>query len=581
MKHVFLRALLVVLATCGAHVRAGERIAGWKADDERIEVSLTSVFDPPPPTGCQPVLVNIRNGGVETRTWRFDFTSTEGYRSEGAVRSSFRVEVEAGKAVTQQVIVPLVRTGSHYYGSGHSLSVIATTPGLDAKSDTQHDERVGDRLPAIAMSKALAETSLVGLNNHLSSSSSSSRGSLFASQFDPAELPEDWLGLSGFDFMFITRAEWDAVSPGARNAVLQWVRGGGRLEVYDKSDASTLSFLGLGDSRGTSVGRGGVYMQVWDGVKIAPVPTVGEYQAQPARAAKLDESWVRGWSLQFALGERSFAGWQVIIFLVVFGIIVAPVNLFVLAPSGRRQRLFLTTPAISVGASLLLIGLILLQDGTGGKGRRLVAVELFPDQATACVVQEQISRTGVLLRSGFTVPDGTLLEEPTLMQTPWTKREGHDGKPLEASFDGTNVGGNWFQSRSVQAQRLQRFVPTRGRVEYIAPAEENGAPTVVSSLDCELQAFAYTAKSGQVWTLPEGTTLKAGQRVTLVKGAMPPAILAARGLASEHTVQAVTAASAAGRFIALAQEAPTFAIPTHGSIKWEQDTILIFGTLHP
>ena len=84
--------------------------------------------------------------------------------------------------------------------------------------------------------------------------------------------------------------------------------------------------------------------------------------------------------------------------LVLFGILVGPVNLFVLAKSGRRHRLFITTPLISLGASLLLILLIIFQDGFGGRGMRRVLMEVRPDagQNAAFLHQEQIARTGIL-----------------------------------------------------------------------------------------------------------------------------------------------------------------------------------------
>ena len=56
--------------------------------------------------------------------------------------------------------------------------------------------------------------------------------------------------------------------------------------------------------------------------------------------------------------------------LIIFAVLVGPLSLFLWAPAGKRQRLFLLIPAISVGFSLLLLLLILAGDGTGGTGSR-------------------------------------------------------------------------------------------------------------------------------------------------------------------------------------------------------------------
>ena len=67
-------------------------------------------------------------------------------------------------------------------------------------------------------------------------------------------------------------------------------------------------------------------------------------------------------------------------FILVFAVLVGPVNLFWLADASRRHRLFWSTPLISVAASLLLVGVIALQDGFGGSGERVMATLLVPDE---------------------------------------------------------------------------------------------------------------------------------------------------------------------------------------------------------
>src|SRR5690606_18267044 len=112
-----------------------------------------------------------------------------------------------------------------------------------------------------------------------------------------------------------------------------------------------------------------------------------------------------------------------VVVLIAFGLLVGPVNLFVFAKSGQRHRLFITTPIISLATCALLILLILIQDGTGGRGERIVLMEVRPDadENRAYLHQEQVSRTGVLLGSSFELKESAVISPVPLADSPWTR----------------------------------------------------------------------------------------------------------------------------------------------------------------
>ena len=91
--------------------------------------------------------------------------------------------------------------------------------------------------------------------------------------------------------------------------------------------------------------------------------------------------------------------------LIIFAVLVGPLSLFLWAPAGKRQRLFLLIPAISVGFSLLLLLLILAGDGTGGTGSREVLIQVNPQDHSALISQNQICKTSVLLNNTFQLPE--------------------------------------------------------------------------------------------------------------------------------------------------------------------------------
>ncbi|NIP92090.1 MAG: hypothetical protein GWO24_00865, partial [Akkermansiaceae bacterium] len=85
-----------------------------------------------------------------------------------------------------------------------------------------------------------------------------------------------------------------------------------------------------------------------------------------------------------------------------------------------RHRLFITTPLISLGASLLLVVLILFQDGFGGSGQRVTLMEIGPEN-TAYLSQEQIARTGVLLKTGFTTTEHGYFSPVMIKDSRWAR----------------------------------------------------------------------------------------------------------------------------------------------------------------
>jgi hypothetical protein len=273
-----------------------------------------------------------------------------------------------------------------------------------------------------------------------------------------------------------------------------------------------------------------------------------------------------------AVKEEALDNAWLAIFLVLFAIMVGPVNLFVFAPADKRHRLFVTTPAIALVAALGLGITILVQDGTGGRGERRVFVALLPGENAAAVVQEQASRTGFLPRRAFALPDDATF---TVL-------------PLEAGmvFGGTNTvlerghgsaGGDWFQSRARQAQQLRRIVPTRARIEAVGVAP-NGAPIVQSSLGTSLREFSYKDRNGKMWKAPE---VPSGQRVTLQPTESPPYLesVVRGGSGNFYSVVAAVQADDAGRWWGRGGATDLAPIPTLRSIRWGESDVLYTGSL--
>jgi hypothetical protein len=167
----------------------------------------------------------------------------------------------------------------------------------------------------------------------------------------------------------MTDSDWSAVSPGGRNAILSWLRLGGQLVIYH-SGSSTLGTLGIPADSSYGI----VDLQtIGSDRKLDAVETIKLVDSKNpilTRSAATMNNYSGKWPLQALFGPQDFNYGVFIAVLILFGILVGPINLFLLAKSGQRHRLFITTPLISLGASVLLVGIIIFQDGFGGNRQR-------------------------------------------------------------------------------------------------------------------------------------------------------------------------------------------------------------------
>ncbi len=591
-----LPALLGLLLLPALGLAAGKSsMNGTRVLDEKngVSIEVELVFNPPPPSGCAPVFITAKNPTPDDKTWKFSSTSRAGGRNSHEASGSFVVQVPAKKNISQTLLVPLAadyETGGY---SSHNVTLRFNAPGYENQTFQSYDSRVEGHA-AIAMSQALAARNLSTLETSLGSTSPSHMSSgkgVFASEFDPSHLPEDWLGYNGFDVVMISDTEWQGASPGARTALVQWARMGGRLSIYAKSPTTTFASLGLpGEKSGSKpFSKGELEICTWNGTDLPPTETIARYASVDGRLNHLREAFNddKKWPLVNVLASKSFAEWQVIVFLLIFGVLVGPVNLFLLAPAGKRHKLFFTTPLISIGASLILVGLILFQDGTGGKGGRFLAVNVEPGDKTAYLEQDQFSRTGVLLSGGFETKEPVDISQVVMKDSEWTKlKKGGDGSALTTGIDSNRAfSGNWFQSRAEQGQTLRGLTATRAAIVVKSPsASPTAGPTVISQFEFPLTQLYHTDAKGTVWKSPDGQEIKTGVPVALVpadqnalKDFWNKATAPASQGASKGRLERETARNSA--FFASASTAPGFLIPTLSSITWVKDTVVLYGSM--
>lgn len=549
-------------------------------DSGKDRLKIVSVFDPLPSSGYAPLRVSAINSSSRDQLLRFDINSQiQSYPSSSNHRSRFSLPVPAGSSQSAVFMAPLAtdyQDRSSY--NNHQMEIVLTA-GLTRTYS--HSSRIGGGFPAIAISKSLNDKNSAALKEALEKKSSSSSrygNNDFGSRFTPQDVPEDWLSFSGFDYVMLTDLDWSRLRPGTQTALLQWARLGGNLHLYCEGEKPAHLPADEAD-----YGLGSIETFAWDGKNLNATQIVSRYWGRNERVKQIMDEHSDGskWTLLQALGDRSFNSWQVVIFLGIFAILVGPVNLFVLAPSGRRHRLFYTTPLLSLGASLVMVGIILLQDGIGGKGTRFVFVEIEPKEAAAYVTQKQVSRTGVLTGASFESKSPALIEPLIMPDTSWVKlKKGYNTQSVSLTQNGASREGNFFQSRAEQAQMLHTVVSTRARIELHPSSNPNDGPTLVSALGFTLKELYYCDGEKQFWKLK--SPLATGQKADLQKVDLKEMENWWNEKVKFQKVEGLNRLKYKPQnyFFAAAESAPDFTVETLTSIHW-QDDVLVYGNITP
>lgn len=535
-------------------------------------VEVTALFSEPSRGGFLPVRVKISNNLKSDRSIQLRFQSSPGYMNGLSSTSNFGFNAPAGKTGTQDIMVPLCSSPSTY--QDEQMVNIRLTGGL-GETNNMIRAKTGAANPGVLLSEALFTPNASQLDAEITKRSGSRYGNTsFAGKFDPKQLPSDWLAFSGYDCVMLTDNDWTGMPAGSRNAILSWVRLGGKLVVHT-STAATLANLGLPESNGL----GSAHIQtIPSDLTLDPAKTVN-LASHISRVGAIRSDYSGGWPLQAVFGSKAFNYAIFVIVLIIFGILVGPVNLFVFAKSGKRHRLFVTTPIISLVASFILVVLIIFQDGFGGRGVRRVLMEVGADggQSAAYVHQEQFSRTGILTSGRFTVDPACLFVPVPISKSRWSRyTDDHNTKGtfnLQPSGGRMEGSGDWWQSRSEHGHALSAVISTRGRIESTAKAGE-----FVSTFDFPISTFYFLDESKQ-WH--RATDIVTGKpfTTTAVDATMVEPELAreAAAFTNRNKQMLNRAKTRPGHFVALTEAAP--AINTLPGIRWKETKTVITGAV--
>lgn len=572
MKHALSWILLGFL--CLVHARWGQAAPGWSqpvntADDAKVTIEIASSFSQPPPSGFMPLRVTIGNRSGAARTYRIDLVSKGVFPMNGSSMTTGQtVTVENDQEAYRDLLLPMLPTtrGGVYY-----LPVIARISGYGVMSpqvvmSNNYRSSTGDRTAFAALSERLYTGSWGTLEKQVADD----KMSLYGSRVDLTMLPADWRALAGVQCLWILPEDFTELDAAHRAILKDWVSRGGILYVCEtEPDPPTRAEFGPTRPEETSVPYG--FGQVkWFRYEKGQSPSA-EGMAKEIYALRTQEDAQRqdaeDWPMAKGVGKLHLNTPFLLGFVGLFALLVGPFNLFYLARADRRYRLFWTTPAISLGTSLLLVAFIVVQDGFGGNGSRVALTYLLPDQNKAVTVQEQVARTGVLLGRKFTAADDLFLS-PVNFNTTNNRQFVQDDR---------QYSGDWFASRSLQAQRIESIQPTRSRVQLLngEPFKNGAPPTVVSSLPVELEELVFRDEKGRDWM---GQHLRTGEPQTLKPGQSQQLSVHPQAFAGSPYLNSLGGASLRpGSFAAHTTRGQGLFIDTLRSIRWQSEMAFYLG----
>lgn len=483
--------------------------------------------------GFFPFMIQVENLSNSPRSLELSFI--QGYTETPFYRQF--LEVPAGESLRSLIFVPFYLT-SQNDSSTMTLKIWDTNAGLLCAEDRlSRTYRSSSRCMNVGITPGMLRTKLPEIDN------------LCLMEFTPMDTPADVRFYASMDGFLLTQEDWDMMDASHKGAVLDWVNSGGILMINNLEEKKNrTSAYGLGEIRTSSVDSS-------SGAKVAAL-LKNFVSFENIFRLRLDAA-----SQSFSFEDKndsaelpSGTG----LFLLIFVIIVGPINLWVFAPKNRRHKLFATVPLISLSGSLILCCYILLVDGFGGKGDREVLVVLSSDSPSAFVSQSQVSRSGILTSSDIPMDEYTLMEA---YQRPPKKRYGHKSSEIwefkSNTFRTDGVAQGFFASRSNFKHNLARYVPTRAKVSLVSKTGE--PPVIQTTLSTPLTDFVYRDASGLLW---EAAKVPPGTKVTL----------------SPKTGKSAVKVKD-GNFHAIGTAGDLAPIETHPSIKW-QDHIVYVGRVH-
>ncbi len=340
--------------------------------------------------------------------------------------------------------------------------------------------------------------------------------------FTQAEIPvaewsDSWRSYSRYDCVAMTSDEFKSLPGPVRDALRDWVGAGGALLLLGDSalaadwsgaDPATFPISTINSRFGEVMMTGGKSLKdlsgdEWVGIWLALHRTLQPWQRSMSPSDANREFPVVE---NFAIPLRGL-----FVLILLFVIIIGPVNFWLLNRFKKRMLMLVTIPACAFVASVGVSGFALLSEGVSGKSRA----------ASFTVLDEPLRRATTFGVEAFyapLTPGGGLRFEAGTELTPILQPYSNDG--VSRSIDWTtdqHLKQGWIVSRVPSHFLLRKVESRRERLTIIN--EPDGRVTVVNGLGAGITELTLLDAKGNPH---RGQNIGAGARVTLTAGGPKP-----------------------------------------------------------
>lgn len=325
--------------------------------------------------------------------------------------------------------------------------------------------------------------------------------SLAISQEPVSGWSQNWLSYSRFNGILLSDGEWETMPGGVKAALLEYVRCGGSLltigsdetsgaSVFETSDEQIFRTEYAGFGRFVTTARSDVGRwrdNDWDILKK------GWEGASRNLAKTRDIKEANDWFP--VIDNLSIPVRGLLVIVLVFTIVVGPVNIFVLSRKKRQIWLLWTVPAMSIVTSVVVFGYATFAEGWSGYSR--IESLTILDESANCA-----STVGIAAFYCPLTPREGLHFDYETECTPQVDRNrwnGGNGRTVDWSAD-QHLSAGWVKSRVPSHFKLRKSQMRRERMVF---SREGDSYTALNGFGVAVERLYYCGPDGRVYTAKE------------------------------------------------------------------------------
>ncbi len=585
---LLLRLIGIFLLVLPPTVLADFNLAVSTEAGSGISIGVSSPYNYAPPWGAVPLYLEITNLTRAPGSWQLKSSNWgNGNREELQFVRTFRVP--AGGKIKFELYLPLgVLRDAQMKSYNSPVNWQIEGPGVESFATYQFPRNSRDYNHSLTPFVALSPR----YQNEISRAESlfKEKQLVFSgTSFSLANLPTHSEAYLGTEILHLALDEWNQLAPLQRQALREWVISGGKLYLSEVNipelQSHTISNLGV-FTAGNNELRLGAGRVIIEDIKIwndfaETLANQASWDTQHLLSQIKDTSYPNDWPLAKDISPIVLRAGLVILIILFYSAFIGPLNLLQLAPRTHRYRIYVTTPLIAAATTALLFLIILFQDGTGAEGARLAMVILDPSSNNALILQEQVTKSGMLLTRRFSPAEHTVIH-PLLFTkldngSTLTPAQSVLGPASKYFVDNDVYSGDWFKSRAIQAHVLSRFVSTRGKFDVDM---DSSSPTIQSSINVSIDELYVGDGHGRWWN---ATKVNPGKKVPLglaKKVPMDAWISNQHNLAGNRIQETLRRLPKDQPFVlAMSSEPNEYFIETLRGVRWNKNISIYFATL--